>query len=108
MTCWLTLVSCPAVITSSSTRDYVVSQSGVTSETKTYQWRQSITFQSCAHDETSSTSLPSQMLRVEQIFVMYDVPNQLIRYAMTNKIGDVNGEVTQPLLSLRLPVSTLV
>ncbi|XP_067092581.1 nidogen-1 [Osmerus mordax] len=79
------------MITSSSTRDYVVSQNGVPSETKTYQWRQTITFQSCAHDEASSASLPSQMLRVEQIFVMYDVPNQLIRYAMTNKIGDVNG-----------------
>lgn len=37
---------------------------------------------------------PTQMLNVDQVFVMYDT-NEIIRFAMTNKIGDVNGEVTE-------------
>ncbi|KAJ7987342.1 hypothetical protein DPEC_G00325490 [Dallia pectoralis] len=79
------------LITSSSTRDYTVSLADGSTITKSYQWRQSITFQSCPHDETSRPPLPSQMLSVDQVFVLYDSNNQLIRYAMSNKIGDVNG-----------------
>lgn len=37
---------------------------------------------------------PTQMLSVDQVFVMYD-SNEIIRFAMTNKIGDVNGEVME-------------
>ena len=80
-----------------------------TSETKTYQWRQTISFQSCQHDESLRGMKPTQMLNVDQIFVMYDSTNQLIRYAMSNKIADVNGEVTQVILVPgRLPVLALV
>lgn len=32
------------------------------------------------------------MLSVDQVFVMYDMSEQLLRYAMSNKIGDINGE----------------
>lgn len=38
---------------------------------------------------------PTQMLSVDQVFVMYDANNELIRFAMSNKIGDVNGEVME-------------
>uniref|UniRef100_A0A6Q2XYH3 Nidogen 1a n=1 Tax=Esox lucius TaxID=8010 RepID=A0A6Q2XYH3_ESOLU len=79
------------LITSSSTRDYIVSLADGSTVTKTYQWRQSISFQSCPHEEASRAILPTQMLSVDQVFVMYDSDNQLIRYAMSNKIGDVNG-----------------
>ncbi|XP_055791289.1 nidogen-1 [Salvelinus fontinalis] len=79
------------MITSSSTRDYTVSLDDGSAETRTYQWRQTITFQSCPHDEASRAVLPTQMLSVDQVFVMYDSNNELIRYAMSNKIGDVNG-----------------
>lgn len=79
------------LITSSSTRDYVVSFPDGSTETRTYQWRQTITFQSCQHDESSREMKPTQMLSVDQIFVMYDANNELIRFAMSNKIGDVNG-----------------
>ena len=51
---------------------------------------------------------PTQMLNVDQIFVMYDSTNQLIRYAMSNKIADVNGEVMYVILvPVRLPVLAL-
>ncbi|XP_053292926.1 nidogen-1 [Pleuronectes platessa] len=79
------------LITSSSTRDYKVSLPDGSTETRTYQWRQTITFQSCQHDESARDMKPTQMLSVDQVFVMYDANNELIRFAMSNKIGDVNG-----------------
>ncbi|KAI3363049.1 hypothetical protein L3Q82_011712, partial [Scortum barcoo] len=79
------------LITSSSTRDYVVSLPDGSTETRTYQWRQTITFQSCQYGETLRDMKPTQMLTVDQVFVMYDVNNELIRYAMSNKIGDISG-----------------
>lgn len=79
------------LITSSSTRDYVVSLPDGSTETRTYQWRQTITFQSCQHGESLRHMKPTQMLSVDQVFVMYDANNELIRFAMSNKIGDVNG-----------------
>uniref|UniRef100_A0A3Q3QA25 Nidogen 1a n=1 Tax=Monopterus albus TaxID=43700 RepID=A0A3Q3QA25_MONAL len=80
------------LITSSSTREYVVSLPDGSTDTRTYQWRQTITFQSCQHDESSRDVKPTQMLSVDQIFVMYDANNALIRYAMSNKIGDISGQ----------------
>uniref|UniRef100_A0A8C5GLW2 Nidogen 1a n=1 Tax=Gouania willdenowi TaxID=441366 RepID=A0A8C5GLW2_GOUWI len=79
------------LITSSSTRDYVVNLPDGSTETRTYQWRQTITFKSCQHHEALRDIKPTQMLSVDQIFVMHDANNELIRFAMSNKIGDVNG-----------------
>uniref|UniRef100_A0A671VNT0 Nidogen 1 n=1 Tax=Sparus aurata TaxID=8175 RepID=A0A671VNT0_SPAAU len=83
------------LITSSSTRDYVVSLPDGSTETRMYQWRQTITFQSCQHGDSLRDMKPTQMLSVDQVFVMYDANNELIRFAMSNKIGDVNGEVME-------------
>ncbi|XP_029306242.1 nidogen-1 isoform X2 [Cottoperca gobio] len=79
------------LITSSSTRDYVVSLPDGSTDTRTYQWRQTITFQSCQYGESLSDMKPTQMLSVDQVFVLYDANNELIRFAMSNKIGDING-----------------
>ncbi|XP_070771837.1 nidogen-1 [Enoplosus armatus] len=79
------------LITSSSTRDYVVSLPDGSTDTRTYQWRQTITFQSCQHGELLRDIRPTQMLSVDQVFVLYDANNELIRFAMSNKIGDING-----------------
>ena len=35
---------------------------------------------------------PTQLLSVDQIFVMFDANNSVIRYAMSNEIGPVLGE----------------
>lgn len=80
------------MITSSSNRDYTVTAPDGTVQTRSYQWRQTITFQSCPHDETARASPSTQQLSVDQIFVMFDADNSLIRYAMSNKIGSVHGE----------------
>ncbi|KAM9803801.1 nidogen-1 [Neosynchiropus ocellatus] len=79
------------LITSSSTRNYVVNMPDGTTEPRTYQWRQTIVFQSCQHDQPSQNMKPTQLLNVDQIFVMYDVNNEILRFAMSNKIGDING-----------------
>lgn len=87
-----TLLLLLPVITSSSNRDYTVTSPDGTVETRSYQWRQTITFQSCAHDEAARVAPPTQQLSVDQIFVMFDSDNLLIRYAMSNKIGSVHSE----------------
>lgn len=103
--CWTSIrwwskdiFSDPPVITSSSTRDYTVTLPDGSTETRTYQWRQSISFQGCQHDEAMRNIEPTQMLNVDQIFVLFDENNEIIRFAMSNKIGDVNGEVTEIIL----------
>lgn len=92
------------MITSSSTRDYTLFLPDGSTETRTYQWRQTITFQSCQHGDALRDMRATQMLNVDQVFVMYDA-NNIIRFAMTNKVGDVNGEVTS-LLFLFWPART--
>ncbi|XP_071206983.1 nidogen-1-like isoform X2 [Salvelinus alpinus] len=79
------------LITSSSNRDYTVSLPDGGVQTKTYHWRQTITYQSCPNDEAVRAVQPTQQLSVDQIFVMYDSDNQLIRYAMSNKIGSIHS-----------------
>lgn len=79
------------VITSSSNREYTITLPDGTVDTRSYQWRQTITFQSCPHSEDLRTT---QQLSVDQIFVWFDDQNELIRYAMTNKMGSVHSECT--------------
>lgn len=80
------------VITSSSNRDYTITSPDGAVQTRSYQWRQTITFQSCPHDEATMEAPSTQQLSVDQIFVMFDADNHLIRYAMSNKIGSVHSE----------------
>lgn len=82
-------------MTSSSTREYVVSLEDETTQTRRYQWRETITYQSCPHNEAPRKAPTTQMLRVENVMVMYDTTHQLMRYAMSNKIGDMNGELSR-------------
>lgn len=80
------------MITSSSTRDYVVNLPDGSADTRTYQWRQTITFQSCQHGDSWRDVKTSQLLSVDSVLAMYD-SNEVMRFTMTNKIGDINGEV---------------
>ncbi|KAG9350557.1 hypothetical protein JZ751_026923 [Albula glossodonta] len=78
-------------ITSASTRNYRITLRDGSTQSRSYQWRQNVAFQSCVHNEAIRAVPQSQQLTVDQIFVMYDPGNQLIRYAMSNKIGSVEG-----------------
>lgn len=80
------------MITSSSSCDFTITSPDGAVQNRTYQWRQHIVYESCQHDELSRVAPPSQQLSVDQIFVMFDPENELIRYAMTAKMGSVHSE----------------
>lgn len=62
------------------------------SRTHVYQWRQTITFQECVHDD-SLPALPStQQLSVDSVFVLYNREERILRYALSNSIGPVRGK----------------
>ncbi|XP_016120097.1 nidogen-1-like [Sinocyclocheilus grahami] len=83
------------LITASSTREYVISLQDGSTQSQSYKFKETITFQGCQHDEAVRAVPSTQMLSVDQVFVMYDMGEQLLRYAMTNKIGDINGGQTE-------------
>ncbi len=95
----MTLLS---VITASSTREYVINLQDGSTQSRSYTFRETITFQGCQHDEVVRAVPSTQMLSVDQVFVMYDKSDQLLRYAMSNKIGDVNGEARSEKIGLGL------
>lgn len=81
------------VITSSSTREYKVTEperDGTTSSRiYAYQWRQTITFQECVHDESRPTVPSTQQLVVDSVYVLYNQVEKILRYALSNSIGPV-------------------
>ncbi|XP_076001609.1 nidogen-1-like [Genypterus blacodes] len=83
------------LITSSSNRDYTISSPDGSVQTRSYHWRQTITFNSCPHNEAIRTAPSTQQLSVDQIFVLFDATNKLIRYATSNKIGSVHSSLPE-------------
>ncbi|XP_040824025.1 nidogen-1 [Ochotona curzoniae] len=84
------------VITSSSTREYTVTEpqrDGTSpSHTYTYQWRQTITFQDCVHDDSRPALANTQQLSVDSVFVLYNQEERILRYALSNSIGPVRDD----------------
>lgn len=80
------------MITSSSNREYTVASPDGDVQTRSYQLRQTITYQSCRHGEASGPATSTQQLSVDHVFVMFEADNRLIRYAMSNKIGSIHSE----------------
>ncbi|KAM6433343.1 nidogen-1 [Rhynochetos jubatus] len=83
-----------SVITSSSTREYTVTEperDGVASTyTGAYQWRQTISFDECIHEESHHAAAATQQLSVDSVFVLYNRDEQILRYAMSNSIGPIS------------------
>ncbi|XP_035755598.1 nidogen-1 isoform X4 [Egretta garzetta] len=83
-----------SVITSSSTREYTVTEPemhGVASTyTGAYQWRQTISFDECIHDDSHHAASATQQLSVDSVFVLYNRDEQILRYAMSNSIGPIS------------------
>ncbi|KAM9608840.1 nidogen-1 isoform 3-T3 [Morphnus guianensis] len=83
-----------SVITSSSTREYTVTEperDGVASTyTGAYQWRQTISFDECIHDDSHHAASATQQLSVDSVFVLYNRDEQILRYAMSNSIGPIS------------------
>lgn len=87
--------SSSSVITSSSTREYSVTEperDGVSPVyTVPYQWRQTITFDECIHDDSLHSVPATQQLSVDSVFVLYNRDEQILRYAMSNSIGPISN-----------------
>ena len=62
------------------------------SHTHIYQWRQTITFQECAHDDARPALPSTQQLSVDSVFVLYNKEERILRYALSNSIGPVRGK----------------
>ncbi|MBV95586.1 Nidogen-1, partial [Eschrichtius robustus] len=81
------------VITSSSSREYTVTEperdGAAPSHVHTYQWRQTITFQECVHDDSRPALPRTQQLSVDSVFVLYNQEERILRYALSNSIGPV-------------------
>uniref|UniRef100_A0A8C0DVL9 Nidogen 1 n=1 Tax=Balaenoptera musculus TaxID=9771 RepID=A0A8C0DVL9_BALMU len=81
------------VITSSSSREYTVTEperdGAAPSHVHTYQWRQTITFQECVHDNSRPALPRTQQLSVDSVFVLYNQEERILRYALSNSIGPV-------------------
>ncbi|XP_053155988.1 nidogen-1 isoform X2 [Hemicordylus capensis] len=84
-----------SVITSSSTREYTVTEperDGVSPVyTVPYQWRQTITFDECIHDDSHLSVPATQQLSVDSVFVLYNRDERILRYAMSNSIGPISN-----------------
>lgn len=59
--------------------------------TGAYQWRQTISFDECIHDDSLHAASATQQLSVDSIFVLYNRDEQILRYAMSNSIGPISG-----------------
>ncbi|XP_075452916.1 nidogen-1 [Ascaphus truei] len=79
-----------SVITSSSIREYTVEFPEEGSETFTYQWKQTITFKECVHDNVAPTVPATQQLSADRVFVLYNKDEQILRFASSNSIGPIS------------------
>lgn len=57
--------------------------------TVSYQWRQTISFDECIHDDSHHSGSATQQLSVDSVFVLYNKEEQILRYAMSNSIGPI-------------------
>ncbi|XP_043535972.1 nidogen-1 [Chiloscyllium plagiosum] len=82
-----------SAITSSSNIQYTIEFPGGTSRSYSFQLKQTITFQGCIYDDDDARLVPAtQQLSVDRTFVLYDKNEQILRYAMSNKIGPVQDD----------------
>ncbi|XP_053567076.1 nidogen-1 [Bombina bombina] len=79
-----------SVITSQSIREYTVESPEDEPETFTYQWKQTISFQECTHDNSAPTGHTTQQLSVDRVFVLYNRDEQILRFASSNSIGPIS------------------
>ncbi|XP_067840235.1 nidogen-1 [Heptranchias perlo] len=81
-----------SAIMSSSNIQYTVEFPGGTTRGYFFQLKQTISFQGCIHDDDRRLVPATQQLSVDRTFVLYDKNEQILRYAMSNKIGPVRDD----------------
>lgn len=82
-----------AVVTSTSSRDYSLTF-GATNQTRSYRVRQNITYQACRHAPRQQAVPTTQQLNVDRVFALYTEEEGVLRFAVTNQIGPIEGTVS--------------
>uniref|UniRef100_A0A4W3I970 Nidogen 1 n=1 Tax=Callorhinchus milii TaxID=7868 RepID=A0A4W3I970_CALMI len=83
--------SSSAIMTSSNVQ-YTIEPPGGATQERSFQLKQTISFHSCIHDDATRVMPATQQLTVDRTFVLYDRNEQILRYAMSNKIGPVRDD----------------
>ncbi|MEQ2267188.1 hypothetical protein XENORESO_002842, partial [Xenotaenia resolanae] len=88
----------PSVATSSSVREFSIVSAERGIESFTFHLKQNITYRDCRHGNRAPTSETLQ-INMERVFVMYVKEEQILRYAITNKISPVGDSSVVELLN---------
>ncbi|XP_051833902.1 nidogen-2 isoform X2 [Antechinus flavipes] len=78
-------------VTSTTSRGYYLSF-GEINQTFSYHLHQNITYQDCKHTPNPRIVPTTQQLNVDRIFALYNEEEKVLRYAMTNQIGPMEGD----------------
>lgn len=79
-----------AAVTSTSSRDYSLIF-GATNQTLSYRIYQNITYEACRHAPRHRAIPTTQQLNVDRVFALYTEGEGVLRFAVTNQIGPVEG-----------------
>lgn len=82
-----------AAVTSTSSRDYSLTF-GAVNQMLSYHIDQNITYQACRHGPTPLGIPITQQLSVDRVFALYDDEERVLRFAVANQIGPVEGTVS--------------
>lgn len=79
-----------AAVTSTSSRDYSLILGGI-NQTLSYRIYQNITYQACRHAPRHRAIPKTQQLNVDRVFALYTDGEGVLRFAVTNQLGPVEG-----------------
>ncbi|KAL2789922.1 nidogen-2 precursor [Daubentonia madagascariensis] len=80
-----------SAVTSTSSRDYSLTFGSI-NQTRSYRVQQNITYQVCRHAPRRPASPTTQQLNVDRVFALYNDEERVLRFAVTNQIGPVEGD----------------
>nr|XP_011739873.1 nidogen-2 isoform X1 [Macaca nemestrina] len=84
-----------STVTSTSSRDYSLTF-GAINQTWSYRIHQNITYQVCRHAPRRPAFPTTQQLSVDRVFALYNDEERVLRFAVTNQIGPVEAEDSDP------------
>uniref|UniRef100_A0A8D0NTU1 Nidogen-2 n=1 Tax=Sus scrofa TaxID=9823 RepID=A0A8D0NTU1_PIG len=80
-----------SAVTSTSSRAYSLTF-GAINQTRSYSIHQNITYQTCRHAPRHWAIPTTQQLNVDRVFALYTDEEKVLRFAVTNQIGPVEGD----------------
>nr|XP_051678803.1 nidogen-2 isoform X1 [Oryctolagus cuniculus] len=80
-----------SAVTSTSSRDYYLTF-GAVNQTGSYRIHQNITYQGCRHAPSHRAIPAAQQLTVDRVFALYSEEEGVLRFAVANQIGPVEGD----------------